>query len=317
MPVMLQVVPGVGHGTILTTQTRTMRTGEQKSSSICMMDSSSTHSAQNPGQQAVKLFAGNADFCILTSFRLDVLADTAEVASQLRADDQPFPFSHHRDRLQNAAEAFGWQFVANRLSGASGLRLLVGEVTNCISSKALSIPISLKVRLTVSRDCDIGCDYTELQLPPWDRLGDGMYLPENLAIDTKVPRSCKVVVDSQPTVPSLFTTHKTTARDPYSSARERAGISKTTPEAGEVLLLNGRSDVMEASLSTPYFFREGRWVTPPLSSGGNDGVTRRVALATHLCVEKEVHLDSIRDGEAVWISNGVRGFIKGILEMRN
>lgn len=105
---------------------------------------------------------------------------------------------------------------------------------------------------------------------------------------------------------SEFTHFKTTSRGMYDAARLAAGIGAPHPaitggpsaisepprSAGpaEVLIVDGASTagpvVMECSASTPYFWRAGRWVTPPVArrydpgrgSGGQDGTTRRWAL---------------------------------------
>ena len=126
--------------------------------------------------------------------------------------------------------------------------------------------------------------------------------------------SLRIVPDKQAQIyPSIFTKHKTTAREPYSEARRlcRAQLSTTT----EVLVCNVRGEVMEGTLSTPYFWRDGRWVTPAAECGGNLGTTRRWALEQGLAVEGVVHRDKVREGEIVWLSNGVRGFGWARLEL--
>lgn len=67
----------------------------------------------------------------------------------------------------------------------------------------------------------------------------------------------------------------------------------------------------EGSLTSVYFARGGRWVTPPVDSGGQAGTTRRWALDEGLCVEEVVRREGVAEGEVVWVSNGVRGFIRG------
>ncbi len=79
--------------------------------------------------------------------------------------------------------------------------------------------------------------------------------------------------------------------------------------------MNHENEVMEGSITTPYFWRRGRWVTPPESAGGNIGTTRRYALEAELCVEETVRKDSVADGEAIWLSNGARGWGWGKVEM--
>lgn len=76
---------------------------------------------------------------------------------------------------------------------------------------------------------------------------------------------------------------------------------------------------MEGSLTTPYFNRNGRWVTPPVwdeDHGGQRGTTRRYAIEQKLCQVEAVSIDSLKNGEKVWISNGVRGFGWGYLKLK-
>jgi 4-amino-4-deoxychorismate lyase len=257
------------------------------------------------------------NFRIFTSFRLDVPNDPAETKARLCAKNQAFPFFLHRDRLLRSAQALGWSDVADWLSGPLGLERLVHAVGGHISREISpsSSANALKVRVTMSSNAVIGVECSPLTIGPSSQAHGGMRLPKELVTESIVPPSCKVVVDTEPTSPSLFTTHKTSARTSYENARKRANISKSTADYEEVLLFNPDNEVMEASTSTPYFYRTGRWVTPPLSSGGNAGVTRRVALESGLCAEEIVKVGSLRNEETVWISNGVRGFIMGSLHL--
>ena len=138
------------------------------------------------------------------------------------------------------------------------------------------------------------------------------------ARDEGGPVLWRVYVDKEPMEPSGFTKHKTTAREGYTAARARAGITSPQDHA-EVLVVNPDGEVMEGSITTPYFWRPsaagggGEWVTPPLSCGGNAGTTRRYALAQGFCSERVVSAAELVDGEGCWISNGVRGFMRGVV----
>lgn len=116
---------------------------------------------------------------------------------------------------------------------------------------------------------------------------------------------------------SEFTHFKTTERSAYDRARAAAGIGTAAAPAAtdspasvpavvrkEVLIVepashDGDQDmVMECSVSTPYFWRGGRWVTPPVSkrgfsrvdgSGGQDGTTRRWALERQVPLSCRLH----------------------------
>lgn len=185
-------------------------------------------------------------------------------------------------------------------------------------------------------------------------------------------------LDTEPTPPSSFTSLKTTHRPQYTSSRARAlpaeaGLTEQNPSGGtyhEVLMFNSVGEMTEGSTTSLYFFRGGRWVTPPVGStpkgpaqppvadekggdegqaptksdgessgrrdetdglpqfegrwghslrastswpdsGGQRGTTRRWALRAGICSEEIVEKSTVRIGEEVWVSNGVRGFGKG------
>ena len=125
-----------------------------------------------------------------------------------------------------------------------------------------------------------------------------------------------VLLDSQSSLPSPFTTFKTSRRDLYDAARERVGIVRGCHPQREVLLVSPTGAIMEGSVTSVYFYRDGRWVTPPLSSGGQAGTTRRWALQQGRCVEQIISARSLVDGEGCYLSNGVRGFIRARVRLR-
>ncbi len=75
-----------------------------------------------------------------------------------------------------------------------------------------------------------------------------------------------------------------------------------------------RGEIMEGSITTPYFSREEGWVTPSESCGGHLGVTRRWALMRSLVKEDIILANDLKAGEIVVLSNGVRGFGWGKIE---
>jgi branched-subunit amino acid aminotransferase/4-amino-4-deoxychorismate lyase len=96
--------------------------------------------------------------------------------------------------------------------------------------------------------------------------------------DPPMDEAWDVLLDPVRTQPSPYTSYKTTSRDMYTAARERVGI-KDMAEKREVLLVSEKDgEVMEGSLTSVFFYRGGKWTTPPVSSGGQVGTTRRWAL---------------------------------------
>ncbi|KAJ4302320.1 hypothetical protein N0V88_002464 [Collariella sp. IMI 366227] len=94
----------------------------------------------------------------------------------------------------------------------------------------------------------------------------------------------EILVDSSKTTWSDHSHFKTTKRIAYDAARQRARIN--LPDLKEVLIVDEADGaVMEGSTTTPYFWREGGWVTPAVKeyhanqgSGGQNGTSRRWAL---------------------------------------
>lgn len=125
----------------------------------------------------------------------------------------------------------------------------------------------------------------------------------------------RIILDNQRTISTPYTRHKTIFRDPYTNARSRSGIPSFACPV-EVILYSPSGEITEGSLTSVYFSRSGRWVTPPVKSGGNQGTTRRWALERGLCEEGVVRVEEVCDGEGVWVSNGVRGFIWGIVSLK-
>ena len=119
------------------------------------------------------------------------------------------------------------------------------------------------------------------------------------------------------TTPSFHTRYKTTDRSAYNEIRSALPQSDEDDLPTEVLLVNKKGDIMEGSITTPYFNHSGAWITPAASAGGNVGTTRRWALERGLCEEGLVSMNSIQVGslgERVILSNGVRGFGWGRVE---
>ena len=257
-------------------------------------------------------------FQIISSLRYDPALPY--VVAQQAADSYPRPLTpyyllpYHQDRLANAARQFNWQ---------NALLYLEKDLDKFHSTLDSFIPDRTKpwrLRIVIENKATptAGLTVEANPTPPIDPRQ--LLLPLADTHPAQTP-AWRVYVDSQPTVPSAFTTHKTTAREYYTAARHRAGIMSPQEQA-EVLVVNPAGEVMEGSITTPYFRRRGspasgpEWVTPPLECGGNAGTTRRYALAQGFCTEEVMPAAGLVDGEQCWLSNGVRGFMRGIVVLK-
>lgn len=126
------------------------------------------------------------------------------------------------------------------------------------------------------------------------------------------PKRWRIYLSLTPVPSTLHTRHKTSRRSHYNLAR--AGMNATDVDV-EVLLQNHSGEITEGTFTTPYFYRNGIWVTPQESCGGNKGTTRRWALENELAAEGLVMANGLSNHEVVWLSNGVRGFGWGMLEL--
>lgn len=208
---------------------------------------------------------------------------------------------YHQKRLLASAKAFKLTTVGEILSGESGLAVLRNAIHQYSQSLADQIS-TYKLTLSVSASGEVLIIAAALHGSLYDF---SMPNPQSALMDDS---QAKLYIARQPTAASAFTQHKTNYRPMYTSARIEAGIDHEAPTRAEVLLYNPENEVMEASVSTVYFWRDGQWVTPAFSCGGNLGSTRALALSRSWCTEVIITLPDVIEGEVVVLSNGVRGF---------
>ena len=192
---------------------------------------------------------------------------------------------YHRDRLLKAAAHWRWKPAVDRLDGPSGLDSLSRGLLEFIGTSQQS---PLRLRILVDQHGEIKFEKYDIPSAPL-----GTFFPPRLpapgsrAAEQEAPKHPEyvLVVDGAKTARSEHTHFKTTSRSAYDAARQRAEIA--AGELKEVLIVNPAGYVTEGSISTPYFWRGERWITPPVSdmgfnehdgSGGQDGVSRRWAL---------------------------------------
>ncbi|OJD22532.1 hypothetical protein ACJ73_06119 [Blastomyces percursus] len=329
------------------------------------------HLAMQPSQPA-------PNFQIISTLRYDPDLPTTPNIPDFYPSPKTSPYyllSYHYDRLLAASLDFQWP-AAIALLQQQSRETILAQLTQKFNEHIKSDPTHpwrLRVLLDVAGALTVEA-FPITSNPPPSPLsapssilvlpGEKAHLSRLLScndIHAQESPAARVAIepwtvrlDTQPTNPSLFTRHKTTARDHYMASRVRAGITASPLDRTEVLIYNPAGEVMEGSITTVYFRRrrkrdlgptasipvpeEGRsggdddisgpaddsycyWVTPPLSSGGNAGTSRRYALAAGMCVEEVVRVEELREWEGqlgkVWLSNGVRGFMLAVLRLNN
>ena len=99
-----------------------------------------------------------------------------------------------------------------------------------------------------------------------------------------------------------FLRHKTTRRDVY----ERAFEAAVARGADEVLFLNRRGELTEASRNSLFVEIDGALVTPPLASGVLPGVLRQQLIAGGRASERAVTIDLVRS-HPMMLGNSLHG----------
>jgi para-aminobenzoate synthetase / 4-amino-4-deoxychorismate lyase len=117
--------------------------------------------------------------------------------------------------------------------------------------------------------------------------------------------TCSVRISSERTSSDdVFLRHKTTRRERY----ERLFSEARADGFDEVLFLNEREEVTEGAISNIFILREGKLITPPLSSGVLPGIFRRHLLETNVSAEERVlHLEDLESADGVFLCNALRG----------
>ncbi len=99
-----------------------------------------------------------------------------------------------------------------------------------------------------------------------------------------------------------FLYHKTTRRQVYEQALA------ARPDCDEVLLYNERGELTEFCTANLVLRVEGRWLTPPLSSGLLAGTLRAALLAQGKLTEQVLKPADLARADAIYAINSVRGW---------
>ena len=188
----------------------------------------------------------------------------------------------HLDRLADSAEYFAFPFDR-------------AEVKAAIEAKAQSFAPgeARKVRLLLDADGELSI---------------GSELIERS--DSNAPVRVRIATQ-RTSSEDKWLYHKTTQRALYA-----LGYTEAAQEGyDDVLFLNERGEVTEGAISNVLVERDGRMFTPPIKSGLLPGVYRRHLLETRPEIEERVlTLDDLRNADAVYICNAVRGLRKAQID---
>lgn len=122
------------------------------------------------------------------------------------------------------------------------------------------------------------------------------------------PEPVRLALDLKPAAfPAGLSTHKTTVRDHFDTARARH------PEADDVILRGAHGRLVETTIATLAVMLDGTWCTPPLADGCLDGVGRRLALESGRLMEHPLTAEDLARAEEIAVLSSARGWRRAVL----
>ncbi|KAF2021716.1 hypothetical protein BU24DRAFT_26060 [Aaosphaeria arxii CBS 175.79] len=240
----------------------------------------------------------SASFRIISTIRYDSLLLQSEENSSL-SFTSPSPIYmlvYHRDRLMEAAQHFEFPAVVERLQDGKSFHEDLSKAVQdwkSHSKQGGEQDSPLKLRVLFSKDGTLAVECTPTPALPLTSLyppsldpprrsdvsrqtrpfkpspltGGALDLgpAQSLPTPKDDPWTWKLKLDTAPTSTCPATLLKTTARDLYNVSRSRAlPTHPTAPTRVETIMYNECNEFTEGSITSLYFYRGGRWVTPPV-----------------------------------------------------
>jgi para-aminobenzoate synthetase/4-amino-4-deoxychorismate lyase len=209
--------------------------------------------------------------CLLKARYFESVRKPIGLIETLRFENGFLRLERHLDRMKRSAETLGLPFdpkVAKRT----------------LESAVAGAGDPLRVRLTLDENGDFHCT--------------------TAAIGAAPPNWTYTISPHHVNSQDRLLQHKTSWRAFYDD--EHARLTRLTG-CDEVVFLNERGEVAEASRSNVFVRRGSGLVTPPLSAGVLDGVLRGELIAQGRCVEATL-MPADLSGE-VFLGNSLRGLI--------
>ncbi|MBO9588592.1 aminodeoxychorismate synthase component I [Devosia sp.] len=181
--------------------------------------------------------------------------------------------------------------LARLLASAAyfGLPADAAQVTTRLLAESANWTAPMRVRLTLS---EAGIKISAVPLPP-------------------NPEKFRFIIASETLdSTSVWLAHKTTNRAFYDSPRIAAHDSLGVDE---VVFLNERGELTEGSITNLFIERNGKLLTPALSSGLLPGTLRAELIETGKAEETILTLADLHGADAIFFGNSVRGLIRAEL----
>jgi para-aminobenzoate synthetase/4-amino-4-deoxychorismate lyase len=196
--------------------------------------------------------------------------------------------NEHLERLEASAEYFNFAFDRKK-----ALAMLHKYVEGKM--------VAARVRLTLAKDGTLDIASKGCSLPKLVHLPQK---PETTNEDLPIVRFAGSSIDST----QSWCMHKTTRRELY----EREYLRACESELFDLLFVNEKGEVTEGTITNVFIYRDGRYITPPVSCGLLAGTMRRKLLEEGggRVTEKVLLPEEVLSAEAVFLCNSVRGVVQ-------
>jgi para-aminobenzoate synthetase/4-amino-4-deoxychorismate lyase len=177
----------------------------------------------------------------------------------------------HMARMRDSAEYFGFDLDEDRV------RMELRHLAEQFSLKPK------RVRVALSRDGELAITHADFIRCQFGRVGISSRL-----------------VHSQ----DRFLFHKTTNRKMY----ERTFVAARKRELDDFLFFNEKGELTEGAIHNVFLVTDQGWKTPSVTCGLLPGTYRAHVLKMRSdCSEAVLHLDDLKNADAIYLCNGVRG----------
>ena len=181
----------------------------------------------------------------------------------------------HLDRMESSALYFDFPFDRSRIAST---------LADFGKTPAFGAGTRQRVRLTLAANGELT---TEVSPYPQE------------------PSQIKIwLTDERTSSMDLFRRHKTTRRELY----DRLYAEAREHGFDDVIFSNERGEITEGAISNVFIEREGKLLTPPVTSGVLPGVLRAHILQTHAGSEEAVlHVGDLKSADGIFLCSSLRG----------
>jgi len=199
----------------------------------------------------------------------------------------------HLQRLEDSAGFFKFRFAVDR-------------ILQSLQAETVTFLLPTRVKLILYKDGRLSVNSMKCHAPKALSLPTEPKPNAEFAAGELPSFRCYCDTDDWPKGPWCY--HKTSIREKYDlnfAAAQEQGLF-------DIVLCNERGEVTEGCITNLILYKDGQYITPPVSCGLLSGTMRRHLLERHagVIVEAVVTRPDLEDAEAIFLCNSVRGVVQ-------